>query len=113
MVSVMVTPRIRRGAKLHLYIQEWMEHRGLTPPKLAARIGVERQTVNRWMKEQSRLRPDKIAAIARALDMEPEELNRPPSRPSLDAILKDASDDDVKEAAKMIEIFANRVRRVG
>jgi transcriptional regulator with XRE-family HTH domain len=82
--------RIRKLARGHLYIELWMEHRGLSDEKLANRLGVARETVFRWRKEQHRLNPDKIAAIANALDIEPEDLWRPPGRESLDAIVKDA-----------------------
>ena len=98
----MVT-RIRRGARPHLYVKEWREERGLSLEDLGGRIrlqdkdgekvGVERNTVWRWENEPHRLNPEKMAAIADALDLEPEELWRPPGRRSLDAIASGASDD--------------------
>lgn len=99
-----IYPR-RRG---HLYIAEWMEHRGLSDEKLAGRLDVARETVTRWRSQQHRLNPDKIAAIAKALDIEPEELWRPPppsNRPSIDAMLKGASDDAVQKLAEVAAIL--------
>jgi transcriptional regulator with XRE-family HTH domain len=87
----MVT-RIRRGGRGHLYIEEWMAERGLSDERLAGRLGVARETVTRWRGQQHRLNPDKIAALASALDMEPQELWQPPGRPSLDALVIDAAD---------------------
>jgi transcriptional regulator with XRE-family HTH domain len=92
----------RRG---HLFIQERMEACGLSDEKLAGRLGVARETVTRWRNQQHRLNPEKIAAIADALGLEPEELWRPPARPSVDAALKGASDDMVQRAAEMVAIL--------
>jgi transcriptional regulator with XRE-family HTH domain len=91
-VAIMVT-QIRRGARGHLYIEEWFKERGLNDEKVGNRIGVDRATVHRWRKQQHRLNPEKIAGLATALDLEPEELFRPPDRRSLDALVKDAPDD--------------------
>ena len=84
-----------------------MAERGITDEKLADEIGVERPTVTRWRSQQHRLNPDKIGAIAKALDVEPAELWRPPSkeRPSLDALLKRAPDEIVRRAAEMTGIL--------
>lgn len=88
-MSIMVT-RIRRGARGHLYIKEWMAHRAVSPERLADRLGVARETVYRWLREQHRLDPGKLAQIASALDCEPMELWRLPTDPSLDALVADA-----------------------
>lgn len=94
--------RIRKGARAHLYIREWMEHRGLSDETLGNRLETSRTTVFRWRKEQHRLDPGKIAQIASALDCEPEELWRPPGRISIDAMLKDAPDEEIQRAAAVI-----------
>jgi transcriptional regulator with XRE-family HTH domain len=97
--------RIRSQALGHLYIEEWMKALGLTDEKLAERLETNRTTVWRWRSEQKRLNPEKIAAIAQAIGIEPELLWRLPSRPSLDAIVKDASDDMVQKAADVVKIL--------
>lgn len=89
---------IRKGAKTHLYIEEHIKAKGLSYDIVAGRLGVSRITVWRWNKEQWRLDPGKIDALADALQMpDPKELYRlpdaPPPRPSLDAILADVPDD--------------------
>lgn len=98
--------RIRKGVRPHLYVTEWFENRGLNDEKVGARVGVDRATIFRWRKEQHRLNPDKIAALAKALDIEPQELWRPPARPSLDALVKDASDDVVSMAFDIVKRMA-------
>lgn len=105
-VSMATLPGIRRGARGHLYIEEWFQQRGLNDEKVGNRIGVDRATVFRWRKEQHRLNPQKIAALAEALDLEPEELWRPPSRRSLDALVKDAPDDVVDMAFDVLKRMA-------
>jgi transcriptional regulator with XRE-family HTH domain len=105
-VSSMATPRIRRGARPHLYIEEWFKERGLNDEKVGNRIGVDRATVFRWRKEQHRLNPEKIAVLAEALDLEPQELWRPPSRPSLDALVRDSSDEVLNMAFDIVKRMA-------
>lgn len=97
----MVT-RIRKSVRPHLYLEEWITARGLNPATLAGRMERDRTTVWRWVQEQNRLTPDKIAALAAALDLEPEELWRPPARRSLDAMLKDQPDDVLDMAADIV-----------
>lgn len=105
-VNMATPPGIRRGARPHLYIEEWFRERGLNDEKVGNRIGVDRATVFRWRKEQHRLNPEKIAALAEALDLEPQELWRPPTRPSLDALVKDSSDDVVNMAFDIVKRMA-------
>ena len=96
----------RRG---HLFVAEWMENRNLTDEKMAGRLGVDRVTVTRWRNQQHRLNPEKIAAIAVALDLEPEELFRPPSaRPSLDSLLRNAPADLQDTATDIVRRLVNR-----
>lgn len=98
-VSVMATSRIRAYAKGHVYLAEWMEHRGLSDKRLGERLGVARQTIFRYQTEQWRLNPGKLAQLASALDCEINDLFRHPppkdAKPqnSLDDLVKDAPDD--------------------
>ncbi len=43
--------RIRRHARPHLYLQEWIEYRALNPATLAGRMERNRTTVWRWVTE--------------------------------------------------------------
>jgi hypothetical protein len=101
-------PQIGEGRRPHLYIDEWMQKRGLNDEKIALRIGVARETIWRWRKEQHRLNPGKMAALANALDLEPEDLWRPPERASVDAILRNV-DDELHQTA--VDIVQRLVRR--
>lgn len=89
-ITGMVTPRIGRKKAAHLYIKEWLDHLDLSDEKVANRLGVARETVYRWRTGDRRLNPEKIAALAAALNLEPLDLYRRPSEESLDALVKDA-----------------------
>lgn len=89
----MATTRIRKGARPHLYLDEWFADRGVNDEQVAGRVGVARQTIWKWRTQQHRLDPIKIALLASALDCHPTQLWGPPNRPSLDALVVDAPDD--------------------
>jgi len=100
---------IRRGARLHYYIKEWIEHLGLTDDQVAARMGLSsRASVWKLYKEQHRLTPHKVAQIAEALDRDPRELLFPPDVPSLDALAEGASPE---QRAAMVTDISRRMRR--
>jgi len=102
----MVAKRRRR----HLYILEWMKARGLSDEQLALKVGTTRVTIWRWANEQHRLNPEKIERLATALDLEPPELWRPPSRRSIDAILANAPDEVNDMAADVVERMVRQRR---
>lgn len=100
--------RIHKTARPHLYLMEWIAFRGLNPAQLAGRMERNRTTVWRWVEEQHRLTPDKIAALAAALDLEPEELWRPPPHRSIDSMLKGQSDEVQNLAADLVARLLRR-----
>ena len=104
-----MTEVIGQKRRLHLYIKEHRERMGLTQEQVGLRRGVSKGTVSRWETQQHRLNPEKIAAIADALGIEPDQLWRPPGDESLDAMVKDAPDELRKTA---IDIVRRLVRQV-
>lgn len=90
---------------MRLFIFEWMATKGFSDQTLGEKMSVPRQTVYRWRTQQHRLDPDKQARIADALDLEPEQLWRPPGRRSVDAILKGATEDQIADAVDFVERF--------
>lgn len=86
-----------------LFLREWRESFGLSVEQVANRIDVSRETIWRWENQQHRLNPDKMHQYAVALDIEPEQLWRLPSRPSADAILKDASKEQLSTAIDVVK----------
>lgn len=94
---------IRKGARIHLYLVEWREHKGLSVERLAERLDVDRTTVWRWETGARRPTPSRQAQIAAALDIEPADLwRRPQSRPSIDAMLRDVPDEVFDMAADVV-----------
>lgn len=103
----MVT-RIGRRRPPRIFPKEWREHRNLRLEDVALRIGVQRNTIWRWENEPHRLDPGKMAALAEALDIEPEELWRMPPSRSIDAMLKNAPA-ELRETA--IDIVSRLTKR--
>ena len=101
-LTSMATTEIRKGARVHLYIKEHMDHLGISDEVMAGRLDVARETVWRRYTEQNRLKPAKIAEFADALDMEVTQLYYPPTVPSLDAIAKDATNEQREMAADIV-----------
>jgi transcriptional regulator with XRE-family HTH domain len=100
--------RIRKSAKGHLYVEEWLEHLGISDDALAGRLNIARTSVWRWKNEQHRLSPGKIQQLADALGIKPVQLWSLPTRPSLDALLDDATDEVRQQAAEMLKILVRR-----
>jgi transcriptional regulator with XRE-family HTH domain len=103
-VSSMATTRIRKGARPHLYIREWMEHLGVSADDMAGRLGVaSRSTVWKRYKEQHRLDEGKIQQFADALGISRAQLNFPPGVESLDAIAENATLEQRQMAADVLK----------
>lgn len=96
----MATPRARRPD--YLYIKEWFDARGMSDEKVAEVLGVARETVWRRRTEQHRLNPKKIAELAAAIGIEPEQFYRPPGEESIDAMLKGKPADLRSTAADIV-----------
>jgi DNA-binding XRE family transcriptional regulator len=92
MVAPVVThvPRRPPKAKRRLFLQEHRKEKGVSAATMAERMGIERESVYRIERESWRVNSDRQIAYAEALGIEPEDLWRPPSTPSLDAIVKSA-----------------------
>lgn len=102
---------IRKGARLHYYIKEWIEHLGLSDDTVASRMGLSSRTsVWKLYSQQHRLSPQKVARLADALERHPNELLYPPEVPSLDAIADEATPE--QRAAMVIDIM-RRLKKTG
>lgn len=93
----------RKPVKLHLYLAEWREAKGLTQAQLADRLDTTDVTVSRW--ETGKRSPDDPAkaAIAHALDIEVRDLYRHPGRPSADDLLRGQPKEVVEQAIRLIQ----------
>lgn len=106
MITGMVT-RIHQGnrRRRRLFLKEHREAKNVTPETMAGRLGIDRVSVHRWEREPQRMNPEKQIAYAEALQLEPEDLWRPPEQPSVDAMLATATEDLRRRAAEMIAIL--------
>jgi transcriptional regulator with XRE-family HTH domain len=69
---------------LHLdSIKSTMLTMGISPTKLSELIGVSRQTVNNWLRQEDFPRPDKLLKLAVTLGLQFEQLIEVPAPPSL------------------------------
>lgn len=76
---------------------------------MAGRLGIERESVLRLEREaMQRANPEKQAQYADILQIEPEELWRPPADPSLERLVQTAP----PEIRGLAEDMANNLRRL-
>jgi DNA-binding XRE family transcriptional regulator len=75
---------------------------------MAESLGIERESVYRLEREAyTRLNPEKQVAYARALNIEPEDLWRPPGVPSLDGMVAGLPTDIQATIADIVERLAS------
>jgi plasmid maintenance system antidote protein VapI len=99
---------IRKGTRPHLYIEEWMQYKGVSDTVLANRLGRARETIYRWRKDQRKLTPEKQADLAEALGIEPGDFWQPPGRPDLNALARDLDDEQHETVQIMVRRLAGR-----
>lgn len=97
-----VVTKIHQRAKRRLFLKEHREAKSISAEAMAGRLGIERESVYRIEREQWRMDPEKQAAYADALGIEPERLWRHPEAISLDEIVKKAPEDVQAMAADII-----------
>ena len=105
----MVT-RIGRNRPISLFLKEHREKKAVSPEAMAGRLGITRESLYRWEREQHRLNPEKIARFADALDMAPDRLWHHPDEPSADEQLRNATLEERQAAVEMVRIFVSHRR---
>lgn len=94
--------RIGPKKPVRLYIAEWRQFRDLTQEALANRVGTTKGTVSRWEKGSRDILVGALAAIAEALQCDPQDLYRDPNKPSVDELLRDMNAGTRENALKII-----------
>lgn len=87
----------------HVYLAEWLKHRGLTAEQLAARLEVNKGQISKLMTGKQEYTLNWLRAIAYALNCEVQQLMRPPSAPTRDELLAAASEEDLRKAVELIQ----------
>lgn len=103
----MVT-RIHKMAPRRLFLREHRKAKGVSAETMAGRLDMERESVLRLEREPQRANPEKQAAYAAALELEPEELWRPPGTPSVDAMIHNAPEDVQKMVVDVVRRMIGR-----
>lgn len=100
-VTGMVT-RIRKAYRGRLFLKEHRKAQGMSAETMAGRLGIERESVHRLERYPERVTFEKQCAYAEALNIEPDELRKPPGTPSLDAMVSQAPADIQIMAADIV-----------
>jgi transcriptional regulator with XRE-family HTH domain len=100
-VAGMVT-RIHKGYRGRLFLKEHRKAKGVSAEAMGGRLGIERESVYRLERNPGTITDQKLCIYAEALDIEPEELRKPPGVRSLDAMVKKAPQDVQMMAADIV-----------
>ncbi|HAK63411.1 MAG TPA: hypothetical protein DCO82_09260 [Alphaproteobacteria bacterium] len=95
------------------YIKKWRTRRGLTQERLADLIETTKTSISRWENGTRDPTTQALAAIAYVLDIEIADLFRDPDRPSADALLAGATEEETRTAIALIETFLKRTGTSG
>jgi transcriptional regulator with XRE-family HTH domain len=85
-------------SKMRIYLSEWLTHLGLTQQELANRMGTDKSSVSRYVKDRRGVSQKKASEIADALGIDPVALFLAP---------------DDAEAAALINRFKKFIDREG
>jgi transcriptional regulator with XRE-family HTH domain len=99
--------KLRRPARV--YLQEWIEYRGLTAEQLAGRLETSKSVVSKLMTGKQRYNQDWLEAIAYALDCEVQQLYRPPTAPTANELLSMMTP-EARETAMNVLVDLSRLR---
>src|SRR4029077_12835682 len=93
----------------HLFLKEHREAKGMSAEDMGRKLGIERESVYRLEREAfTRLNPEKQVAYAKALNIAPQDLWRPPGHPSLDGMVADSSAEVQAMAADIVRRLVNK-----
>lgn len=102
--------RARRPARV--YIQEWMDHRGLNQEQMAGRLETSKSVISKLVTGKQRWTQDWLEAFAYALDCEVRELYRPPDAPTADELLAQMSP-DARDTAMRVLVDLSKFGKTG
>lgn len=108
-VAAMVT-RIHGHKRSRLFVKEWQDHWNLSAETMAGRLGIERESYYRLLREPHRITVPKLEQLAEAMghNMTAQDFWRPPERPSIDAMIERAPDDLRNTAVDIVRRLVGR-----
>jgi transcriptional regulator with XRE-family HTH domain len=95
------------------FLKQWREHRGLTQEQLAARLDTHKGQISNWENGRRDLTFNVQAALAEALEIEPQDLFRDPAQPSADELLRRASPEVRDQALRVIRALVGDIENDG
>ena len=100
--------RIRGSRPLRWYVREWREKFRLSQEQLANRLETNKGQISKLENQKQRLNDDWVIGVSEALGIEPRDLLRDPSAPTLEDLLRGASPEDRATAVRLVEAFLKR-----
>lgn len=85
-----------------LYLLEWRRERGMTQVEVARALDTDHSTVGRWERGERQVPLKKQAALAKLFGIPVWQLQYPPGRTSLDALLEGASEEQRAAAVRLV-----------
>ena len=109
-IRPMPTPirnKLRRPARV--YLQEWIEYRGITAERLAGRLETSKSVVSKLVTGKQRYNQAWLEAIAYALDCDVQQLYRPPTAPTANELLSMMTP-EARETAMNVLVDLSKLR---
>lgn len=100
-MAIQIHHKGRRDA--HVFLAEWLVEKGKTAEQLAALMNVSKGTISKLMNNKQRYTIPLLQQIAFVLDCEVHQLLRPPSAPTRDELLANATPAELRSALELIE----------
>lgn len=85
------------------YLQEWRKSRGLTQEQLAERLDTSKGQISNYESGKRGMSAGVLEALEEALQLEPGDIFRDPDQPSADALLRNATPEQRRQAFSVIE----------
>lgn len=94
--------------RLEWFIKEWRQRKGLTQEQLATRLDTNKGQVSKLERGDQRMNDYWILGISEALGISPGDLLTPPDRPTLDDLLREASQEQVSKIRDIVRAFLGK-----
>lgn len=114
-----LTPEQRaENRSIARHIREWLDYRNVNQARLAEALNVSEPTVSKWLNGHQSMTLAQLAAIARVLTVQPQELLLPPQRQAeagpisdLAVMLDDLDAEQIEHLVRTAEMLRGRPRR--
>lgn len=88
----------------HLYLREWMKHKGLNNSRIAERMDASEGTISKLLNGKMEMTTSWLANFADALDISVPDLFLDPKRPTRDELLASATPEELRQALQLVRM---------